>query len=117
MPINEREPIDGELENDDFREEMSPTEREAEGGMRATELGHLGDQRVQDLVDEVDDLEGHNSIGAGSRERISTDAGFEGDMAPEGWTGADLDRRRRKAKSAETDHHPPAEYYRDSEKA
>jgi hypothetical protein len=107
-------PDEDDLDNEDFeREEKSDEESQAEGGMRATEPGHVGAGRLDDWIEEARDLEGHDVLGAEGRRHVSSDAGFEGDMAPEGWTGADLDRRRRAAKRVETDHHPPASYYRD----
>lgn len=77
---------------------------EEEGGMRTTEPGHLGEDRVTDLADEVNELEGHNLEGHTSRDAGSRNAGAQADLGPESWTGADLDRRRRAAKRAENAH-------------
>jgi hypothetical protein len=107
--------LDGELENSDFREEKSDEEAEAEGGMRMTEPGLNGVERMEEWIAEANDVEGHTPLADGSRRHVDEDAGFEGDLAPEGWTGKDLDRRRRAAKSRETDHHPPAEFYGERE--
>lgn len=76
--------------------------REPEGGFRASEPGHLGEDHVLDFVHEGDELEGHNATGHDARDEGGRNAGSQTDLGPEEWTGADLDRRRRAAKRAET---------------
>ncbi len=87
-------------EEPDDAEDRSDEEREAEGGMRATEPGHVSTPRLEDLVTEARDLEGHDLPGAAARERLSADAGPDEDLRPPGLDDAHLDAGRRAAKRA-----------------
>ena len=85
-------------------EEKSDLEREAEGGMRASEPGHLGEDRVTDLIDEVNELEGHNLPSHDSRDQAGRSDGGHADIAPREWSGSRVDKMRRGAKDIETAH-------------
>lgn len=84
-------------ENVEDLEERSEIEREAD---RDALPIRLGDDHVTDLVAEVDDLEGHDLLGAAARERLDEDAGPDADLRPSGMSEVELDRARRRAKDA-----------------
>lgn len=87
-------------EEPDEAVDRSEEEREAEGGMRASEPGHVSTDRVLDLVAEARDLEGHDVPGSEARERLSADAGPDEDIRPPTMDDAHLDAARRAAKRA-----------------
>jgi len=64
-----------EERDDALREDLSDLETEAQGGMRATEPGHAGDERVEEWIDEANAMEGHNLLGASSRREAAHDIG------------------------------------------
>jgi hypothetical protein len=95
----EREAVDDRRDEDGI-EDKSEDEREAEGGMRASEPGRVSNDRFEDLAALADDVEGHRLEGAAARERGLVDAGPDEDIRPDGMTEAELDAGRRAAKRA-----------------
>jgi hypothetical protein len=80
------------------KQEKSEAESQAEGGMRASEPGHVGEERMEDLVREANEEEGHMPQGDEGRRNVNESAGGEEDIGIEGMSPQRLDERRRAAK-------------------